>query len=117
MPPEVMALLYDIQKAANLARKFTEGKSFAEYQTDDLLHSAVERQFEIVGEAMTQLRKRDSSLAERFTDYRAIIAFRNLLIHGYAAIVHEKVWDIIENKLPTLIVEVDAVCVSLTPTT
>ena len=37
---------------------------------------------------MTQLRKRDSTLAERFTDYRAIIGFRNLLIHAYAAVAH-----------------------------
>ncbi len=40
MPPEVMALLYDIQKAANLARKFVEGRSFDEYRTDDLLRSS-----------------------------------------------------------------------------
>ena len=115
MPPEVMALLYDIQKAANLARKFVEGRSFDEYRTDDLLYSAVERKFRIVGEAMTQLRKRDPSLVQRFTDCRAIIAFRNLLDHGYAAIVHKKVWDILENKLPALLVEVDAILMSATP--
>ena len=109
-----MTLLCDIQKAANLARKFAVGRSFDEYRTDDLLHSAVERKFRIVGEAMTQLRKRDPSLVQRFTDHRAIIAFRNLLDHGYAAIVHEKVWDILENKLPTLIVEVDAVMKAVT---
>lgn len=115
MPSEVMALLCDIQKAANLARKFVEGRSFDEYRTDELLHSAVERKFRIVGEAMTQLRKRDQSLAQRFTDYRALIAFQNLLNHGYAAIIHEKVWNILKTKFPALLVEVDAILMSATP--
>ncbi len=58
---------------------------------------------------MKQLQKRDPSLVQRFTDTRAIIAFRNLLNHGIVGVVHETVWDFLENKFPTLLMEVDAI--------
>jgi uncharacterized protein with HEPN domain len=67
-----------------------------------MLRSAVERQFEIVGEALGQLAKLDESLASRIHEYRRIIAFRNILIHGYAEVDNRLVWDIVESKLPTL---------------
>lgn len=67
-----------------------------------MLRSAVERQFEIMGEALSKLAKVDSVTASRAADYRRIIAFRNLLIHGYDAIQHEVVWGIVETKLSDL---------------
>jgi uncharacterized protein with HEPN domain len=49
-----------------------------------LLQSGVERQFEIIGEALGQLAKVDQQLASRITDFQKIVSFRNVLIHGYA---------------------------------
>jgi uncharacterized protein with HEPN domain len=115
MPPEVMSLVYDIHGAATKILRFTAGKSFGDYETDELLHSAVERQFEIVGEAMNVLRKRDSKLVDQITEWRSIISFRNLLIHGYAAIAHEKVWQTIQTNLPTLHQEIEAILQSEAP--
>ena len=69
---------------------------------DALLRSAVERQLEIIGEALARLARLDETLASRISEYRRIIAFRNILIHGYADVDHHIVWDIIESKLPTL---------------
>ncbi len=63
---------------------------------------AVERKFEIIGEALGQLLKLDPVLAQRIPDLRHIIAFRNLLIHGYAAIEHTRVLRIVESSLPGL---------------
>jgi uncharacterized protein with HEPN domain len=62
----------------------------------------VERQFEIVGEALSQLSKLDPALAKRVSDYQKIISFRNILIHGYADVDDELVWDIVETRLPIL---------------
>jgi len=73
-----------------------------------MLRSAVERQFEIIGEALTQLAKLDEALAAHISEYRRIIAFRNILIHGYAEVDDRLVWDIIKTKLPTLRQQVEA---------
>ena len=78
-----------------------------DYANDEMARAAVERQFEIVGEALSQLAKLDASLATRISEYRRIIAFRNILVHGYAEVDDLLVWDIVESKLPTLMREVD----------
>lgn len=64
--------------------------------------SAVERQFEIIGEALKRLSRVNPDLAQRVPDLREIVNFRNLLIHGYAAIDHAQVWRIAETLLPAL---------------
>ncbi|MDP2660846.1 MAG: DUF86 domain-containing protein [Dehalococcoidia bacterium] len=100
--------LYDIAEAARLIADFTAGKAFTQYEGDAMLRSAVERQFEIVGEALAQMARLDEPLAERITEYRRIIAFRNILAHGYTHIDDRIVWDIVESKLSTLQREVAA---------
>jgi uncharacterized protein with HEPN domain len=90
MQLESLKLLRDMHDAAKKATRFTAGKSEAQYASDEQLRWSVERGFEIIGEALTQLRKMDSATAESITDWRAIIGFRNVLIHGYAAIDHRK---------------------------
>jgi len=67
-----------------------------------MLRSAVERQFEIIGEALNQLAKIAPSMSQRVPDVRQIIAFRNVLIHGYAVIDHRTVWRSIQDELPAL---------------
>ena len=54
---EVKKYLYDIQRAANLLTEFTHGKTFADYERDAMLRAAVEREFEVIGEAMNRLAK------------------------------------------------------------
>jgi len=103
---ECKKLLYDIQQASEQVSGFVAGKSFIDYETDSLFRSGVERQFEIMGEALNQLSKIDVKIANQITDYKKIISFRNILIHGYADIDNRLVWNIIENKLPGLMQEV-----------
>jgi uncharacterized protein with HEPN domain len=98
--------LYDIIRSANLLGQFTAGKTLAEYRVDALVRSAVERQFEIIGEALNQAGRVDPGLADRISYFRQIIAFRNRLIHGYATVADDAVWDIVERYLPTLVREV-----------
>ena len=52
--------------------------------------------------------KLDEELAARISERRAIVAFRNILIHGYAEVDDRLVWDVVETKLPTLIREIEA---------
>jgi uncharacterized protein with HEPN domain len=87
--------------------KFTSGKRFNDYQDDELLRAATERQFEIIGEALGRPARVDPLAAEQISEYRRIIAFRNILIHGYADIDDRLVWDIVEVQLPRLRSEVD----------
>jgi uncharacterized protein with HEPN domain len=98
----------DIRQAAELLQQFTQGKTFRDYTEDPLLRSGVERKFEIIGEALNKLSRIDPAVAETITEARRIIAFRNMLIHGYNAIDDRVVWDIVETKLPTLAREVEA---------
>ena len=108
MQREVAKLLYDIQQACQAVAQFTHGKSLDDYQDDLLLRSAVERQLMIVGEALFQAIKHDESLAASITDARRIIDFRNVIVHGYAALEHETVWGIVERDVPKLAREVEA---------
>ena len=64
---EAQKYLYDIQRAASLLRESTDGKTFADYESDTLLRSAVERQFEIISEAIAQLARIDEPLADRIS--------------------------------------------------
>jgi uncharacterized protein with HEPN domain len=97
-----------MQRAANLLTQFTAGKQFADYDSDSMLRAAVEREFEVIGEALGQLARLDPDLAARITEHRNIVAFRNILIHGYAEVDDRLVWDVVETKLPVLVREIDS---------
>ena len=71
---------------ATCSIEFTKGKTFTDYAADPLLRSAVERQFEIVGEALRVTLQHQPEFAANITDTRAIIAFRNELTHAYSAV-------------------------------
>ena len=109
MKLEIRKYLHDIQGAAGLLGDFTGEKTFADYEGDAMLRAAVERQFEIIGEAMVQLARIDEQVADRISNYRRIIAFRNILIHGYADLDDRLVWDVIDTHLPVLGRDVDAI--------
>lgn len=109
---ETKKYLEDIRQASELLRQFTEGKAFHDYREDPLLRAAVERKFEIIGEALNKLSRIAPAVVEAVSEARRIVAFRNILIHGYDAIDDRVVWDIVETKLPTLAREVKALLLS-----
>lgn len=106
MQPESPKLLEDVRAAADYIRTKCDGLALDDYLADDVLRPAVERYFEIIGEALNRLARRDSTTVSRITGYAQIIAFRNVLIHGYDAIDHRRVWDAVEHHLPVLQKEV-----------
>ena len=97
-----LGYLWDVADAADAILQFVEGVSFQGYCDSGIIHSAVERKFEIIGEALSQLRKLDSILAAELPEIEKAIGFRNLLAHGYAYVEHDKVWNIICNDLPKM---------------
>ncbi len=105
---EIQKYLFDIHEACELLVQFTTGKTFSDYSADPMLRSAVERQFEIIGEALARLLRLDPSLRSRISDSGRIVAFRNRLIHGYSSVADDVVWGILEANLPSLREEVAA---------
>lgn len=73
------------------------------------MQQLTERNFEIIGEAMRRLSDLDPTVADRISGRREIIAFRNVLIHGYDTVDHTRVWRVIEGSLPVLQEEVERV--------
>ena len=115
MPPDLAKYLHDVRQACGLLENFTSGKSFSDYLADVLLRSAVERQFMIVGEALLQGGKLDATLEQSITSFREIVGFRNVLVHGYAVVNHQTVWDVIQNDVALLKQEADALLTKLGP--
>jgi uncharacterized protein with HEPN domain len=102
MHADARKLLWDAHRAAERVADFTHGKTFSEYESNDLLRSGVERQLAIVGEALNQLRRVDTVTAGAIPELPRIVGFRNMLIHGYASVDNRIVWGIIETSLGPL---------------
>jgi uncharacterized protein with HEPN domain len=102
MQPKSPGWLFDILEAATLIEEATAGKSFGDYDADPILRSAVERQFQIIGEAIGRVARHDPDTANQFEDYPAIIALRNVLVHGYDQVDNARMWGIIQRHLPRL---------------
>ena len=102
MQPDSRKYLWDAEHAAGAIAQFTSGKSWEDFTHDLQLRSAVERQFEIIGEALSQLSRVDPDLAATIPELPRIIAFRNILAHGYAIVDQSIVWKVIQENLPEL---------------
>jgi uncharacterized protein with HEPN domain len=105
MHNEVRAWLKDIDQAIQEINSFfPEAKNFREFQKDLRTRRAVERNIEIIGEAMTRILKVEPSINISHT--RKIVDTRNRIIHGYDSVSEEVLWSIIVSQLPDLEKEV-----------
>ncbi len=101
MEVEIRAWAFDILSAVHEIEVFLEDvPDFAVYQGDLKTKRAIERNLEIVGEAMNRILKKTAEV--RFTDARKIGETGNRIIHGYDSVSDEIIWSIITNSLPTL---------------
>lgn len=103
MQRDPRAFLWDVREAALAIQSFTHGMDAAAYAGNAMAQAAVERKFEVIGEALNQLSKLDAALAARIPDLPQIVAFRNQLIRGYATVNVSTVWNIAQNAVPVLI--------------
>lgn len=102
MRPEARKLLRDALDACDAILRFVHGLTLDDYRKNELVTSAVERQFEIMGEAISRLRQADAAVAQRIPEVGRVVDFRNVLIHRYADVDDEIVWGVVEGKLPAL---------------
>lgn len=105
MDNEVKTWLKDIEQAISEIHSFLpEAKSFTDFQKDLKTKRAVERNIEIIGEAMTRILKAEPNI--KISDTRKIVDTRNRIIHGYDSVSEYILWGIIVRNLPTLDKEV-----------
>ena len=108
MKPEVSKFLHDILGSIDSIYSFLgETNDFNIYLSDKMLRRAVEREFEIIGEAMNRLSKIDPEI--EISSSRQIIGMRNRVIHGYDAVDDEIVWGTIQRHLPLLKTEIQEI--------
>ena len=106
MDIEIKKFLFDINESIDSIEKFLgEKRDFKIYISDKMLRRAVEREFEIIGEAMNRIEKLDSTTA--ISSKKQIINMRNRVIHGYDKIDNEIIWGTIVRHLPTLKIEIE----------
>jgi uncharacterized protein with HEPN domain len=106
MKREVKKYLYDIRTSIESINSYLgENRNFFEYQNNKLLRRGIEREIEIIGEAMNRALKLDSDLY--IENARQIVDTRNWVIHGYDKVDDVVIWGIISNHLPKLKIEID----------
>ena len=102
MQPKSAKLIEDIRDAATFIVEVTASLTLERFTSERIVRQAVERNFQIIGEAVRRLSKSDPGTAARIGPVARIIAFRNLIVHGYDALDHEVVWSVIESDVPVL---------------
>lgn len=109
MGPEerVLKALEDVQDCAAFVIGAADGKDLDDYRGDRLFRQAIERNLEIMGEAIGRIARLDPATAARISEHRRIIAFRNRLIHGYDLLDDELVWDTVNTEVPVLLLEIE----------
>ena len=113
MNEDVKVWLYDIFQSINEIESYYENKPkiFREYVSDIKTKRAVERNLEIIGEAVNRILRKDESI--RLKNAKKIVGTRNRIIHGYDKISDELIWSIVINHLPKLKKEVSEYLESL----
>ena len=102
MTIRVKKYLVDAQMAASAISDFLKGKTRDDYFNSLLLRSGVERQFEIIGEALKQASQEKEDLELDIPELWKIVGLRNRIIHGYDSIDGDSLWDLTQVELPLL---------------
>ena len=110
MKDEIKKYLFDIRESANSIFDYLgEKRNYFEYSENKMLRRAVEREFEIIGEAMSKILEIDADFP--IENARRIVDLRNLVIHGYDKVDNLIIWGIISRDLPKLKSEVDSLLI------
>lgn len=107
MKDESRKLLYDLLQAIAEIEIFVVDLDYEAFLQDVKSQRAVEREFEIIGEALNRIKRVDEELLESISEHHKIIGFRNILAHGYDLVDQMLLWKAIKNHLPILKQEVE----------
>jgi len=108
MPHDVRKSAWDALETCRKIQAFTAGQTLTAYRTDDMRRSAVERQFEILGEAFNRIDDVDSSFRDRFPDAGRIIEAGNRISHEYDSVDNEVIWNAAQDNVPLLMAKLEA---------
>lgn len=107
MQRDARAYLWDVRDAADRVAEFVDQVDLEQYRTNAMVRSAVERQLEIIGEALNQLSSVEPEAAAKIPELRQTVGLRNILIHGYATVDDALVWQTARTNVPALRARVD----------
>ena len=109
MDERILKWLYDVKLSIEEIDSFFAGqeRNLFKYKNSLILKRAVERNLEIIGEAINRIKQRDPEFLKNISEANAIIGLRNHVIHSYDNISDESIWSILTNHLPKLKIEVD----------
>ena len=93
MQQKIAAIRHDLLTALGEIEEFVQGRSVDELRSDRSLQLILEREFEIVGEALFRLRNLSPEIFESIPNSHQVVGMRNVIAHGYDQIDHEILWD------------------------
>ncbi|HTV48369.1 MAG TPA: HepT-like ribonuclease domain-containing protein [Phycisphaerae bacterium] len=108
MQPETLKLLADVRQAGDAIVRYAGDITPGRYESDILLRSLVERQTEIIGEALRRLERTDPGVFAKIRHARRIIDFRNVIVHGYDSVDSTIVSQVVRQHLPILLEDIEA---------
>lgn len=100
--------LVDAIQSIEAIERFTADIDLEAYLENELLQAAIERKFEVLGEALKKACEEEPNLLGAIPDLRAIISMRNRIIHAYDIVDHHILWDAIHHDTTQLKRELDA---------
>lgn len=104
---EIRKCLQDVLAAAQDIESYLSELGYEQYASSSMTQAAVERKFEIIGEALNRIVRLDEAVVSELHQYKRIIGFRNVIAHGYDSVDSELVWDAVKNHLPQLKIQVE----------
>jgi uncharacterized protein with HEPN domain len=105
---DVTKSVMDAVGACQAIQEFTKGHTLETYQADYMRRCAVERQFEILGEAFCRIDDADPLFRDNLPEMGDVIGMRNRIIHGYDFVDDVIIWDAVKENIPNLMSKLEA---------